>query len=112
MHGDFVETADDLPHADVVTLDRVIRCYPHLERLLAASLGRTARILGLVYPRERWGTRVAANLWFRVLGSTFRTYLHSPGRVQAFVKLTASVLTGPLVPSFGAWRPTLGRSDG
>lgn len=89
VYGDFVEVAGDVPEADLVTLDRVICCYPHLEALLGASVGRTRRVLGLVYPRERWGTRVAltaANLWLRIRGSAFRVFLHSPTRVQALVR--------------------------
>lgn len=89
IYGDFVEKAPDLPGADLVTLDRVICCYPHLEALLGASLARTNRVLGLVYPRDRWGTRVAlavGNLWFRLRRSAFRVYLHPPDRVRALAQ--------------------------
>lgn len=88
VHGDFVELSNGVPQADLVTLDRVICCYPHLEALLAASMGRARRVVGLVYPRERWGTRVAlavGNLWFRIRRSSFRAYLHSPERVGALL---------------------------
>lgn len=88
IFGDFVEKAPNLPGADLVTLDRVICCYPHLEALLESSLARSRRVLGLVYPRDRWGTRVAlalGNLWFRLRRSAFRVYLHPPDRVRALV---------------------------
>jgi hypothetical protein len=88
-HGDFVEISHALPQADLVTLDRVICCYPHLEALLQASMDRARRIVGLVYPRERWGTRMAmrvGNFWFRIRGSAFRLYLHSPDRVGALLR--------------------------
>jgi len=89
VYGDFVELAPKLPDADVVTLDRVICCYPDLEALLEASVSRARRVLGLVYPRERWGARMAmaiGNLWFRIRGSAFRVYLHSPARVDALLR--------------------------
>lgn len=42
VHGDFVEIARDVPAADIVALDRVIRCYPDMEAMVArASLRRS-----------------------------------------------------------------------
>jgi len=89
VHGDFVEMSGEFSRADLVTLDRVICCYPYLEALLEASMDRARRVVGLVYPRERWGTRMAmkvGNFWFRVRGSAFRLYLHSPDRVGALLR--------------------------
>lgn len=41
IHADFTDVADDLPKADVVTLDRVVCCYPDYRGLLqAAARGR------------------------------------------------------------------------
>jgi hypothetical protein len=79
VHGDFVDVAPELPPADLVTLDRVVCCYPDYEALLRAAAGRARRIVGLVYPRERWGTRLAlgaANLWLRIRRSEFRVFVH------------------------------------
>lgn len=87
--GDFVEKASELPAADLVTLDRVICCYPYLEALLAASIGSTRRVLGLVYPRKRLGMGFAVgvtNLWFWLRRSAFRIYLHPPARVKGLVQ--------------------------
>lgn len=55
--------------AAIVTLDRVVCCYPRLEALLNAAADRKGRALGRVYPRPRWGTRVvlsAGNLFLRL----------------------------------------------
>src|SRR5262245_36844478 len=38
--GDFTLLADTLPQADVVTLDRVVCCYPDAESLLKAAASR------------------------------------------------------------------------
>jgi 2-polyprenyl-3-methyl-5-hydroxy-6-metoxy-1,4-benzoquinol methylase len=89
VHGDFVEAAPDLPMADIVTLDRVICCYPDLEPLLQASLAKARHVYGLVYPRELWGIRAAlalGNLYFRLRRSAFRVYLHPARKVDAFVR--------------------------
>lgn len=80
QYGDFVELAPDLSAADIVTLDRVFCCYPHLERLVEASAGKAMRWYGVVYPHDRWYTRtfgVVGNIYFRVRGMDFRLHIHA-----------------------------------
>jgi len=59
-HGNAVDLAEDLPPADIVTLDRVICCYPDLPALLGAALHPRPRLVGLVHPTDRWWVRSAA----------------------------------------------------
>jgi magnesium-protoporphyrin O-methyltransferase len=78
--GDFVELAPELPSADVVSLDRVLCCYPDMPALVDASAERARRLYGFVAPRERWLTRLglaAANLLFRLQRNPFRVFVHS-----------------------------------
>jgi 2-polyprenyl-3-methyl-5-hydroxy-6-metoxy-1,4-benzoquinol methylase len=85
-HGDFVQLAASLSAADVVTLDRVLCCYPDVERLVASSAAKAQHLYGVVFPRERIITRVGmflANVWFQLRGSAFRTYLHSTEQVES-----------------------------
>ena len=87
--GDFVEAAARLPGADVVTLDRVICCYPDMEALVAASASRARKLYGAVYPRDRWFLRIGLrliNLWHRIERNPFRTYLHSPAAIDAAIR--------------------------
>jgi magnesium-protoporphyrin O-methyltransferase len=87
--GDFVELASKTEAADVVTLDRVICCYPDMERLVTRSAEKARRLYGAVYPRDRWWTRisiVAMNGMKRLRGSAFRTYLHSPAAIDALLR--------------------------
>ncbi|HEY7195269.1 MAG TPA: methyltransferase domain-containing protein, partial [Gemmatimonadales bacterium] len=49
--GDFVDLADQIAPADIVTLDRVVCCYPNMEALVRLSAQHSRRIYGLVYPR-------------------------------------------------------------
>jgi magnesium-protoporphyrin O-methyltransferase len=58
VHADFTDAAADLPPADIVTLDRVVCCYPDYRALLGAAAGRSRVLLGLTYPRERWYVRL------------------------------------------------------
>lgn len=78
-HGDVVDLAPELAPADLVTLDRVICCYPDLGPLLATTAGKARRFWAASFPRERWfihlktkwenGRRARA-------GNQFRSYVH------------------------------------
>lgn len=61
-HGDVVDLAAELPPADVVTLDRVICCYPDLAALLGAALEPRPRMIGLVHPTDAWWVRAGASV--------------------------------------------------
>lgn len=79
LAGDAVELADDLPAADVVTLDRVICCYPEWEPLVRATAARAERYYGFSVPRDRWPVRAVMaleNLVRRIKGNAFRTFVH------------------------------------
>jgi magnesium-protoporphyrin O-methyltransferase len=69
LHGDFVDLADSVSPAEIVTLDRVINVYPGWERLATHAAGHAQRLLGLVYPRETRMVRLvilAMNLMLRL----------------------------------------------
>lgn len=110
LYGDFVDLAPGLPAADLVTLDRVICCYPDAERMLDAALSRTGRLLGLVYPRARFGAGTvlkAANLWCRLTRSAFRVHLHPPARIRARIESQGFASIGTARTFFwevGVWR--------
>jgi SAM-dependent methyltransferase len=89
VYGDFVALAPEIASADVVTLDRVICCYPDMERLVAASASRAGRLYGAVFPRETALIKILIwleNLYLRVRGSAFRGYLHSPAAIDAVLR--------------------------
>jgi magnesium-protoporphyrin O-methyltransferase len=56
IHADFTDIAADLPKADIVTLDRVVCCYPDFTGLLKAAADHSRAALALTYPRETWYT--------------------------------------------------------
>ena len=71
------------PH-DLVVLHRVVCCYPDVEALMGAAAEHARKRLVLTYPQEhllmRLGLRVI-NLWLRVSGCGFRTYVHPIPRI-------------------------------
>lgn len=111
--GDFVAIAPTLTDADLVTLDRVVCCYPDAEALLRAAAARTRRLLAFTYPRDRWYVRaitVLQNFWRRLRGNPFRTFVHSPQRMAAVLEgagLARAARHGTLV-----WVCELYRRDG
>jgi magnesium-protoporphyrin O-methyltransferase len=89
VHADFVDVGGDIPAADVVTLDRVICCYPDVERLVSLSAQKARRLYAAVYPRRVWWVFPAImliNLWSRIRGSSFRSYLHPPELIDAILE--------------------------
>ena len=88
VDGDFVHRASSIDPADIVTLDRVICCYPDMESLVRLSASRARVLYGLVLPRDRmlmrWGARLI-NLWYRLRGVAYRAYVHPNARVDAVV---------------------------
>jgi magnesium-protoporphyrin O-methyltransferase len=87
--GDFVALAADLPPAGIVTLDRVICCYPDMPALVAQSAAKAAKLYGVVYPRDTWWVRVIgilANLVLPRLRTPLRLYIHPSTAVEAIIQ--------------------------
>ena len=79
IHADFTDVASDLPKADVVTLDRVVCCYPDFRGLLKAAAEKSRHAIALTYPRETWYMRIGiavANFFQRLRNDPFRAFLH------------------------------------
>ena len=88
LHGDYVVLAEDAGSADIVTLDKVICCYPDMPALVAASAKHARRCYAVVYPRDRWWLRVAARAGRWVLARTSGAeigYVHAPSAIRAQV---------------------------
>jgi SAM-dependent methyltransferase len=86
VHGDFVELSSTISAADIVTLDRVVCCYPDASELLRRAAQRAKRFVGLVYPRDRWWTRLFVRLgngMMRLTRNPFRGYIHPDAVIEA-----------------------------
>ena len=91
IRGDFVDIADQVAPADVVTLDRVICCYHDMPRLVRLSANRALRLYGAVYPRgTRWMRAGLAviNIVMRIKRSPFRVFQHDPVEIDAVLRAT------------------------
>lgn len=112
-YGDAVELAPRIEPVDVVTLDRVICCYPDWVALVDATVGRSRRLYGLVYPRDRWWVRAAGrlgNLGLRLFRQSFRFHVHPERAVDARIRAAGFE---PLLDERGlAWQTVLYRRVG
>ena len=78
-----------LDPADIVTLDRVLCCYPDMPALVDASASRARRLYGMVFPREHVLMRagiLTINLIQRLRRRPFRVFLHGSDRIDARVR--------------------------
>lgn len=88
-HGNFIDIAAEVNPADIVTLDRVICCYPDMEALVRLSSERARQFYAVVFPRDGWLMRAGmwcGNLFLRLSGSPFRTFIHPTSEVEAIVR--------------------------
>ena len=84
-HGNFVEIAEDVQEANIVTLDRVICCYHDLESLVDLSSRRATELYGIVYPRETPLVRFAfgfINVLMRLRRHPFRLFVHPTATID------------------------------
>jgi magnesium-protoporphyrin O-methyltransferase len=88
-HGDFVSALGNVVQADVVTMDRVVCCYPAYRALLEAALHRSRRLVAFSYPRDRWYVRAAVrmqNLGRALFRNPFRGFVHSARGTEALLE--------------------------
>lgn len=89
QHGNFVDLATDVSPADIVTLDRVICCYPDMQNMVGLSVARAGKFYGLVFPRNDWWMKVwlvIQTFFLRLSRSRFRTFLHPAEAVESLVR--------------------------
>jgi SAM-dependent methyltransferase len=93
--GDFTATAATLPNADIVTLDRVVCCYPDAETLIRLAAAHSRRLLAFTYPRDKWFVRAAfalENSWYRLTRNPFRAFIHSPEGIASVLESSGFTL--------------------
>lgn len=85
QHGNFVDMAEQISPADIVTLDRVLCCYPDMNAMVDQSAARARKLYGLVYPRDDWWVKigmVVLNFFFRLQKNPYRSFVHPSHMVE------------------------------
>ena len=96
IHADFTDVASQLPPADIVTLDRVVCCYPDFRGLLKAAADHSRKAIALTYPRETWYMRfglMAANFFQKLRKDPFRVFLHPVAEMESLLRKEGFVKT-------------------
>jgi len=79
IHADFTDVAANIPPADIVTLDRVVCCYPDFRSLLKNASEHSRKAVALTYPREVWYMHIGLsfiNFVQKLLRDPFRVFMH------------------------------------
>jgi len=89
-HGDYTILADEINATDIITLDRVICCYPDMDKLVDISSSKAAKLYGAVFPRDTWWLKIAGIIalpFFRLFTrSAFTFYVHSNQEIDSIVR--------------------------
>jgi len=117
LHGDFVALADEIPAADIVTLDRVVCCYHDMTGLVSLSADKAGKLYGVVYPRDEWWIKLLKlfiyDLRFWLQRNPFRVFIHPCDDVEALIR--ARGLEPRFARKMGVWQVLVfaraGRSD-
>src|SRR5215831_15480821 len=87
--GDFIDVASMIPPAAMVTMDRVICCYPAFEALLKEALGHAERCFAYSYPKDVWYVHAAVaveNGVRRLKDNPFRAFVHPVTRMTHMIE--------------------------
>ena len=88
IHADFTDVAGELPQVDVVTLDRVVCCYPNFRELLKAASSKSRMAIAMTYPRETWWLKTGmavANFFQRLRNDPFRIFIHPVAEMESLL---------------------------
>lgn len=88
IHADFTDVANELPQVDVVTLDRVVCCYPNFRELLTSASSKSRKAIVLTYPRETWYFKVitaVANFFQSLKKDPFRVFIHPVAEMESLL---------------------------
>lgn len=89
IHGDFLSVASGISDTAVVTLDRVICCYPEYAALLEEALRHAQLYFAFSYPRDLWHVRAALAVenGVRALAANpFRAFVHPADQMERIIK--------------------------
>ncbi|MFB3051745.1 MAG: class I SAM-dependent methyltransferase [Acidimicrobiia bacterium] len=84
--GDFVEHQHEFEPADIVVMNRVVCCYPWMERMMEAAVGKATQYLALTFPREKWWMEFgmwSVNAYMGLRKCDFRAFVHPVADIES-----------------------------
>jgi len=88
ISGDFSRIYNEVPSADVVTLDKVVCCYDDYDSLVRSSVGKAHSVYAMVIPLDVWWTKLFnqfGNVVRSITGNTFKTYIHPLNEIEKII---------------------------
>ena len=89
VFGDFTYVAEGVEQHDLVTLDKVICCYPDMHELVRSSARKCNHLYALVYPKNGFAAKLFQTIirvGMSLIRSPFRMYLHANSEVDAILE--------------------------
>ena len=88
VEGDFNDHVDKVENANVVSLDKVVCCYPDYELILSNAIMKSKEYLVLSYPISNW-VSISMNKVLRLFTffkkSDFRSYVHPVSEIRKLI---------------------------
>jgi len=106
LPGNFVDLAQDIPSADIVTLDRVICCYDDMPKLVSLSAQKAKKYYAVVYPRDLWWVKLVNAVYYNfrnwIMRNPMRNYVYATEAVEGEIR--RSGLERSFHRDMGAWQ--------
>ncbi|MBL8050777.1 MAG: class I SAM-dependent methyltransferase [Anaerolineales bacterium] len=90
IHADFTDVEKEIEKTDIVTLDRVVCCYPDYRALLTAAGKHSKRALVMTYPRETWYFKITLgiiNFFQKLSRDPFRVFIHPVYQMESLLNI-------------------------
>ena len=88
--GDFSQMHEAFEMADIVSLDKVICCYPDFHTLVSRSVAKAGRWYVYNVPRNKWWVRLGMWLdmhWTKYkTGKSFKSYVHPIAEINELIR--------------------------
>lgn len=88
VYGDFLDIYPTVERHDVVTLEKVVCCYPNVKDLINSSASRSEEVYGLVYPMDNWLSRLTnkiGNIYLWITKNSFRSFVHRESMINSLI---------------------------
>ncbi len=80
IYGDFIDASSSIQQHDIVTLERVVCCYPDAKALINESTSKAKQYYAFIYPMDTFLSKTSnklLRLYFFLKRNPFRTFIHS-----------------------------------
>jgi len=86
--ADFVNLGPELPRAGIVTLDKVVCCYPDVTALLQHAGNKATRVIAMSFPKENLFFKtfvLFSNFSRKIRNRAFRNYIHKETNIESIL---------------------------